>query len=65
VVAAWSMANRPQLASITSSLDDIASRVTEVAEAESASGDGGMARELFAVERALGEALRRLHRLSG
>lgn len=58
------MVSRGELSSIASSLEDILDRVTHAAEEESDAGHDGLATDLFAVERALQEALRRVRRLS-
>lgn len=58
------MATPSELTSLTSSLDELSARVTQAAEEESAAGHDALASELFGVERALQEALRRLRRLS-
>ena len=49
-----------ELSSLSSTLKELNDRVSAMAEAAQASGNEDMARELFAVERALGGALRRL-----
>jgi hypothetical protein len=56
--------SRGELSSITSSLDEIARRVSAAAEEESGSGHDALATDLFAVERSLREALRRMARLT-
>ncbi len=53
-----------EISSLSSSLDELHQRVTTLAERALSSGDEDMAHELFAVERALGGALRRLRRFS-
>ncbi|MEW6153259.1 MAG: hypothetical protein AB1673_04605 [Actinomycetota bacterium] len=54
---------RAELSSITTALDELAARVTRIAE----QSDGGeldwLVTDLFEVERSLGEARRRLHRV--
>jgi hypothetical protein len=59
------MTSAAQLSSLSSTLKELNDRVTVMAEAAQSSGDEDMARELFAVERALGGALRRLRRFDG
>ena len=49
-----------ELSSITAVLDDLARRVTEIAERSTGTQDDWLATELFQVERSLGEARRRL-----
>jgi hypothetical protein len=60
------MADAPdaQLSSIATALDDLVRRVTEIAEQSTGTEDDSLATELFEVERALGEARRRLNTLS-
>ena len=58
------MTSAAQLSSLSSTLKELNDRVTVMAEAAQSSGDEDMARELFAVERSLGGALRRLRRFS-
>jgi hypothetical protein len=58
------MPSDAELSSLSSTLKDLNDRVSAMAEAAQASGNEDMARELFAVERALGGALRRLGRFS-
>lgn len=53
-----------ELSSLTSTLKELHDRVTVMAEAAQSSGNEDMARELFAVERSLGGALRRLRRFA-
>lgn len=57
------MAPRAELSSLASTLDDLARRVTALAEEARSGGDDAVASELFGVERALAGALRRLRRL--
>jgi hypothetical protein len=56
------MVHRSELSALHSSLDDAFRRVTSLAETARAEGDNDLASELFAVERALNGALRRLRR---
>lgn len=58
------MVTRGELSSLASSLDDLSRRITRAAEEESTAGRDGTATELFGVERALQDALRRMRRLS-
>jgi hypothetical protein len=58
------MPSDAELSSLSSTLKDLNDRVSALAESAVASGNEDMARELFAVERALGGALRRLRRFS-
>lgn len=58
------MANPAELSSLVTALDDLTRRVTVHAESADASKDEESARELFAVERALSGATRRLARLT-
>ena len=51
-----------EISSLSSTLKELNDRVSALAESAQAGGDEDMARELFAVERALGGALRRLRR---
>jgi hypothetical protein len=55
---------RAELSSITSTLTDLARRVTLLAEGARDGADTDLAAELFAVERDLRGALRRLERAS-
>lgn len=55
---------RAELSSITSTLTDLARRVTALAERSRDGADADLAAELFAVERDLRGALRRLERAS-
>lgn len=58
------MTSVAEISSLSSTLKELNDRVSSMAEAALATGDEDMARELFAVERALGGALRRLRRFS-
>ncbi len=53
-----------QLSSMATALDDLASRLTALAETTSGTDDDWMAKELFEVERSLGEARRRLAKVT-
>jgi hypothetical protein len=53
-----------ELSSLATVLDELTHRVTRNAEAAAAAHDEEVASELFAIERALGGASRRLSRLS-
>jgi hypothetical protein len=53
-----------ELSSLATALRDLTERVTTHADAAAASDDEEMATELFAVERALTSASRRLNRLT-
>jgi hypothetical protein len=53
-------AERASLSSLSTTLDDLVDRVTEVAERLLAAGDEGEAADLFEVERSLGSAATRL-----
>ena len=53
-----------ELSSLATVLDELTRRVTRNAEAAAAAHDEEVASELFAIERALGGASRRLSRLS-
>ena len=53
-----------ELSSLTATLNEVARRVTELAERTSGTADDWLASELFQVERSLGEAQRRLSGLS-
>jgi hypothetical protein len=55
---------RAELSSITSTLTELTRRVTELAERARDGGEADLATELFAVERGLRGALRRLGRTS-
>ncbi len=61
---AWVATTRAELSSITSTLTDLARRVTALAERSRDGADADLATELFAVERDLRGALRRLERAS-
>ncbi len=56
------MAERGEVSALTSSLEEVSRRVTDLAERSAA--DDELAAELFAIERALSGALRRLQRLA-
>ena len=56
------MPSDAEISSLSSTLKELNDRVSALAESAVAGGDEDMARELFAVERALGGALRRLRR---
>jgi hypothetical protein len=58
------MTSAAEISSLSSTLKELNDRVSAMAEAALATGDEDMSRELFAVERALGGALRRLRRFS-
>ena len=58
------MTSEAELSSLSSTLKELNDRVSAMAETAQAGGNEDMARELFAVERALGGALRRLRRFS-
>jgi hypothetical protein len=53
-----------ELSSLAATLDDVAKRVTEIAERAAGTADDWLAGELFQVERSLGEAQRRLSTLT-
>jgi hypothetical protein len=55
---------RAVLSSAATSLEELLNRVTEVADDERASGDEGVAHDLYEVERALRTAHRRLSGLT-
>jgi hypothetical protein len=57
------MATRPEIGSLATSLDELARRVSSLAEAAQHQ-DEELAGELFGIERALSGALRRLKKLS-
>jgi hypothetical protein len=57
-------ASPAELSSIATALDDLSRRVTAHADAADLDKDEETARELFAIERALSSANRRLTRLS-
>lgn len=52
-----------ELSSMASVLDDLAKRVTALADRHSGSDDDNLAQDLYAVERSLNEARRRLTKL--
>jgi ElaB/YqjD/DUF883 family membrane-anchored ribosome-binding protein len=54
-----------ELSSLSSMLEELAKRVTELAERSGSTADDWLAAELFQVERSLGEARRRLNSISG
>ncbi len=56
------MTTRAELSSLSSTLDELTRRVTGLAEHARDAGDEELAVELFAVERSLAGALRRLLR---
>jgi hypothetical protein len=58
------MPSDAELSSLSSTLKELNDRVSAMAETAQAGGNEDMARELFAVERSLGGALRRLRRFS-
>jgi hypothetical protein len=58
------MTSPAEISSLSSTLKELNDRVTAMAESAQKSGDNDMAHELFAVERALGGALRRLRRFA-
>jgi hypothetical protein len=58
------MPSDAEISSLSSTLKEVNDRVAALAESAVATGNEDMARELFAVERALGGALRRLRRFS-
>ena len=53
-----------ELSSITTALSELRQRITSLAERNAGRDDETVAQGLFDVERTLGEALRRLDRLS-
>ena len=55
------MSPRAELSSITTALDDLAGRVTRIAESSTGTDLDWLATDLFEVERRLGEARRRLN----
>ena len=55
---------RPELSSLSTALDELNRRIVAIADAAAADHDDETAAELFAVERALRGALRRLERLT-
>jgi hypothetical protein len=58
------MTTPAELSSLSSTLKELYDRVSGMAESAQATGNEDMARELFAVERALAGALRRLDRFT-
>jgi hypothetical protein len=58
------MTSVAELSSLASTLKELNDRVSVMAESAQASGNEDMARELFAVERSLSGALRRLGRFT-
>jgi hypothetical protein len=58
------MTSAAELSSLASTLKDLYDRVSGMAESAQSDGKEDMARELFAVERSLAGALRRLDRFS-
>jgi len=58
------MTSRAELSSLAASLDELTRRVTALAEGARQADDEDLATDLFAVERALTGALRRLGRLA-
>jgi hypothetical protein len=58
------MTSAAELSSLSSTLKELNDRVTGMAESAQSSGNEDMARELFAVERSLAGALRRLGRFT-
>jgi hypothetical protein len=58
------MTSAAELSSLSSTLKELNDRVSSMAESAQASGSEDMARELFAVERSLAGALRRLGRFT-
>jgi outer membrane murein-binding lipoprotein Lpp len=58
------MTSAAEISSLSSTLQELNDRVTSLAESAQATGDQDMAHELFAVERSLGGALRRLRRFA-
>jgi hypothetical protein len=58
------MTSAAEISSLSSPLSELNDRVTAMAEAAQTQGDEEMAHELFAVERSLGGALRRLRRFA-
>lgn len=58
------MTSRAELSSLTASLDELTRRVTALAESARAADEQDLAADLFAVERSLTGALRRLGRLA-
>lgn len=60
----WMAASSAELSSLATALDELTRRVTVHADAANAAKDEETARELFAIERALNSANRRMARLS-
>jgi hypothetical protein len=58
------MTSAAELSSLSSTLKELNDRVSAMAESAQANGTEDLARELFAVERALAGALRRLGRFT-
>ena len=58
------MTSVAELSSLSSTLKELHDRVSAMAEAAQSSGNEDLARELFAVERSLSGALRRLGRFA-
>jgi hypothetical protein len=58
------MTSAAEISSLSSTLLELNQRVTTMAESAQAQGNEEMAHELFAVERSLGGALRRLRRFA-
>jgi hypothetical protein len=58
------MTSAAEISSLSSTLQELNDRVTSMAETAQSQGNEDMAHELFAVERALGGALRRLRRFA-
>jgi hypothetical protein len=58
------MTSVAELSSLASTLKELNDRVSVMAESAQSSGNEDMARELFAVERSLSGALRRLGRFA-
>jgi hypothetical protein len=58
------MVSPAELSSLVSALDELTRRVTALAESATSSKDEEASRELFAVERSLSGATRRLARLT-
>jgi hypothetical protein len=59
----FGMTSKAELSSISSSLKELHERETALAEGAASGGDSETAYELFAVERSLGGALRRLRKM--
>ncbi|MHB8681894.1 MAG: hypothetical protein ACYDA2_07350 [Acidimicrobiales bacterium] len=57
-------AERSELSSLTTALADLTRRIGSIAEGAAARADDELSSELFAVERALNGARRRLERIS-